>query len=322
MEVTLKMRFKEILSAEEFREFRQYLNPFKGIRKFFTENLRMRQFNRGWKPEHICDGFAYLLKRRQAGEQIYYPIYDKEQAEKDPGLKEQVIFHFAAEKKSRFVVICAGGGYRSVCSMVEAFPAAKRLNELGYHVFAVNYRVGKQAFAPNPQDDLANAVRYILNHSVEFNIQTDDYAVMGFSAGGHLAASFGTQNLGYARYGLPKPGVLFLAYPVITMGRFTHAGSRRNLLGRKNIKNEEMIRKYSIENHITPEYPPTFVWQCDKDKTVPVENTQMLVQELDKAGISYFYKTYSSDAHGWGGGDGTLAEGWIAQAVAFWGRQK
>lgn len=94
-------------------------------------------------------------------------------------------------------------------------------------------------------------------------------------AGGHLAASFGTDNMGYLKYGLPKPGALVLSYPVISMLKeLTHMGSHDFLLGKD--ADEEMERFASVEQHITKDYPPTYIWCGDADDVVPPENTQIM----------------------------------------------
>ena len=95
----------------------------------------------------------------------------------------------------------------------------------------VFYRVRKRAAFPNPQDDLAKAVREVCRQAEAWNLDMEGYSVWGSSAGGHLAATFGTDSMGYPKYGLPRPGAMVLVYPVVTMGDKTHAGSRSYLLG-------------------------------------------------------------------------------------------
>ena len=116
-----------------------------------------------------------------------------------------------------FAVIVPGGAYAVVCSFIEGTPIARKLNERGISVFIVYYRVRKKGRYPHPQDDLARAVRDILSRAEEYGIEPENYSVWGSSAGGHLAASFGTESMGWATYGLPKPGAIVLSYPVISM---------------------------------------------------------------------------------------------------------
>lgn len=218
-------------------------------------------------------------------------------------------------------IICPGGGYRRVCSFVEGHPYAKKLNAMGYHAFVVYYRVNVLARYPAPQDDLARAVREIHSHAKEWNLDMEGYSVWGSSAGGHLAAGFGTENMGYARYDLPKPGALILVYPVVTMGEKAHPGSRKFLLGENPC--QEQIRFASIEQQVTPAYPPTFLWWGDSDGTVDPDNSRMLKAALEEENnIPCVCREYAGVDHGIGIGRGLPCEGWFENAVAFWEEQR
>lgn len=213
-------------------------------------------------------------------------------------------------------VIVPGGGYGMVCSFVEGHPFAKKLNKMGYHVVVVYYRVGDEARYPAPQDDLARAVREIHAHAEEWKLDMKGYSVWGSSAGGHLAGSFGTENMGYLHYGLPKPGALILIYPVVTMGEKAHMGSRENLLGKD--ATPEQIEFASLEKQVTSAYPPTFVWWGDADDVVPPDNGRMMVQALEAQNIPCGWMEYHNVGHGTGIGEGQPCEGWFEKAVAFW----
>ena len=119
--------------------------------------------------------------------------------------------------KKPFALICPGGGYRFVMSCIEGEPYARALNEKGYTAFVLRYRTRKRQI-PAPQQDIARGVREILENAEKYEVQKEGYSVWGSSAGGHLAAGFGTKEYGYLHFGLPKPGVLILCYPVITWG--------------------------------------------------------------------------------------------------------
>lgn len=203
-----------------------------------------------------------------------------------------------------------------VCSFIEGVPYAKKLNEMGYSAFVVHYRIKKKARFPAPLDDLARAVKDILARAEELNLDTEGYSVWGSSAGGHLAASFGTEVMGYPKYDLPKPGALVLTYPVITMGEKTHWGSRDNLLGKN--AGEDMIHMASVEHHVTGAYPPTFLWCGDADQTVDPDNSRILEAALKEKDIPCRFVEYPGVDHGVGLGEGLVCEGWIGKAVAFW----
>lgn len=223
-------------------------------------------------------------------------------------------------KKHPVAIICPGGGYRRVCSFIEGHPYAKKLNAMGYHAVVVYYRVNVLARYPAPQNDLARAVREVHAKAEAWNLDMEGYSVWGSSAGGHLAASFGTKNMGYAHYGLPKPGTLILTYPVVTMGEKAHPGSRNFLLG--DNPTEEEIHFASIERQIDCEYPPTFLWWGDSDGTVDPDNSRMLRKALEDHQVPCVCTEYAGVDHGIGIGKGLPCEGWFENAVAFWELQR
>lgn len=222
-------------------------------------------------------------------------------------------------KKHPFAVICPGGGYSMVCSFLEGTPYAKKLNEMGFHAFVVYYRVKKKARFPAPQEDLAWAIREILDHAERWNLDAENYSVWGSSAGGHLAASFGTAAIGYQNYQIHKPGALILAYPVITMGKETHTGARKNLLGKA--PSDTLVNCTSVERQITSDYPKTFLWCGDADKTVSPKNSRALASQLAAHEIEHQFIEYPGVDHGVGLGNGIACEGWIEKAVRFWRKQ-
>lgn len=90
------------------------------------------------------------------------------------------------------------------------------------------------------------------------------------------------------------------------------------LLGAENTENAALREKYSIECQVTDLYPPVFVWQCEADAAVRIENSQMLAGAVRDREIPCEYEVFRGDAHGWGLGTGTGAEGWVERAVKFW----
>lgn len=217
-------------------------------------------------------------------------------------------------------IICPGGGYRRVCSFVEGHPFAKKLNKMGYHAVVVFYRVRELAVFPNPQDDLARAVSEVHENAEKWKLDMNGYSVWGSSAGGHLAASFGTDSMGYAKYSLPKPGAIILSYPVVTMGEMTHRGSHDYHIGTCPV--QEMTELTSIEHQITRNYPPTFLWWGDCDQTVDPSNSRMLHNALKTHAVPCLCIEYKNVGHGVGIGTGLPCEGWFDKAVDFWNTQK
>ena len=220
-------------------------------------------------------------------------------------------------KRHPLAILVPGGGYQMVCSFIEGVPIAKKLNELGVSAIIVYYHVRNKGRHPIPLDDLAQAIKTILDNGNKYNLEKDNYSIWGSSAGGHLTASFGTDNIGYLKYDLPKPGALILSYPVITMNpEYTHMGSHDNLLGKDAGK--QLEEETSVEKHIHNQYPDTFIWCFDQDDTVPSKNTIEMKKALDKYQIRNECLIYKGTLHGVGPGNQTPAEGWIEKAYNFW----
>lgn len=213
-------------------------------------------------------------------------------------------------------IICPGGGYGSIVDHVEGAPFAKKLNAMGISAFVVYYRVGENAAFPNPQDDLAKAVKEVWDMREEKHLDMGRYSIWGSSAGGHLVASFGAEKTGFAKYDLPKPAALVLIYPVISMGPLTHAGSRKNLIGDE--PSADTVELLSIEMQVTSDYPPTFVWCGDADTCVNPKNSYMMAAALEKAGVLHKYMIFPGVGHGVGLGIGGVSEAWFEEAVSFW----
>ena len=316
--ITPETSVGDMLCQPEFAGYEHMVSGFPSMGGMLSDTMSIRTVCTtlgAWNPQDITDGMNYLVKRCRDG-RVFYHIYSEDQRRDDPGKSLTGIAALTLPKKSRFVAVCAGGGYGTVCSMAEAYPVIKALNEMGYAAFAVQYRCGINAEAPNPMEDLSRAIRFILSHCDELNVEQDRYAVMGFSAGGHLAASFGTERLGYARYDLPAPSTMMLCYPVITMGEQTNPSTKRLLLGQN--PDPDAAHAFSIETQVTGNYPASFVWQFDHDDVVPVENSQMMVKALKENNVPYAYETFPGTIHGAGLGTGTPAKGWLEKAVAFW----
>lgn len=199
------------------------------------------------------------------------------------------------------VVICPGGGY-GLTSDREAETVALRFMAAGFNAFVLRYSVKPNRY-PAQLLEISAAVAYIRRMSDEWAIDTDKMIVCGFSAGGHLAGSLGVfweqdfiiEKLGI-QYGENKPNAMILSYPVITGGEFAHRGSFDNLLGEDASK--EVRGNLSLENHVSQNTPPTFIWHTLDDATVPVENALLFANALRKKDIVFELHIYNRGVHG------------------------
>lgn len=222
-------------------------------------------------------------------------------------------------KTSKLAIVLAGGGFESVANSIEALPVAMKLYDKGFAVAVLTYSIKENAKGNSSYEDLLCAIDYLSHNRNNLNIDMNNFLLGGLSAGAYLAAKYGTSNYGYMKQNMPKPGAIFLAYPVITMGRYAHKKSKLILLGEK--PNNTLIKEYSIETNVSKEYPPVYIWQCKYDSIVSINNSKLLVAQLKAKHIPYIYRVFNSDAHGWGAADNTPARRWVNQMVNFYEKQ-
>ena len=181
------------------------------------------------------------------------------------------------------ILICPGGGYAYV-SPREGECIALRINQMGYNAAILTYTTGYNCY-PYPMNELEDAIHYLYNNKEVYNVSS--ISLMGFSAGGHLAA-----YVGYTTK--QKISSIILGYPVITFGKYTHLGSKTNLLGNEN----KFYEEFSVETLINGNSPRTFIFTTVSDETVPFENTLLLINELRKNNVSLELHAYESGVHG------------------------
>jgi len=217
------------------------------------------------------------------------------------------------------IVICPGGGYGGLASH-EGKDYALWLNSHGITGFVLKYRLGSAGYRhPRMLEDVARAVRLVRAKAREWRVDPTRIGVMGSSAGGHLASTLLTHfDLGRPDSDDPveregsRPDLGILCYPVITMGQFTHQGSKRNLLGEN--PSADLVQFLSNELQVTRQTPPVFIWHTLEDTAVPVENSLAFAAALRQAGVPFDLHIYERGRHGIG-----LANGhpWTRDCL-FW----
>ncbi len=207
------------------------------------------------------------------------------------------------------IVICPGGGY-GMLAVHEGDHYARFLAENGVAAFVLKYRLGADGYRhPAMLQDAARAVRLVRSEAPDYGIDPHRIGIMGSSAGGHLASTLLTHfDAGDPAAADPvdrlssRPDLGILCYAVITMGEYTHQGSKANLLGKD--PSPEMVRLLSNELQVTPQTPPCFVWHTWEDTAVPAENSLQFAAALKKAGVPFDLHIYEKGSHGIGLGSG------------------
>ena len=220
------------------------------------------------------------------------------------------------------VIVFPGGGYSHLADH-EGRPVAEWLNTLGVTAFVLKYRYGPRYHHPSPLLDAARAMRLVRSRATEWHLDPNRIGVLGFSAGGHLASTIGTHfdsGKADATDGIERvssrPDLMILIYPVITMREFTHAGSKKMLLG--DNPSEDLIKLLSNDEQVTKETPPAFLVHTADDPGVPVENSLRLGAALRKARVPVEIHVYEHGPHGFGlGGKDPILSTW-PQWCAEW----
>ncbi|WP_411349553.1 GDSL-type esterase/lipase family protein [Paenibacillus sp. WLX2291] len=225
--------------------------------------------------------------------------------DEDEPLGRLVVYSVGDDVARGCVVVLPGGGYHHRAEH-EGAAVARWLNGLGIHAAVLHYRTASDTDHTGRSDDEAKvdprlivgqveaALLAVRRHGVvdHWNVVPDRIGLIGFSAGGHLAALAATT-------GRVKPDVLLLAYPVITLEQgVTHEGSRQQLIGA--FPSEQQIAQYSAEQRVDAHTPPTFIWSSADDAAVPVQNSLLFAQALAAAGIEHELHIFEHGRHGLG----------------------
>lgn len=215
----------------------------------------------------------------------------------------------------RAVVVCPGGGYHFLSDR-EAEPIVMQFLAANMNVFLLRYTVGQQKTETNagavgyaPLIEAGLAIKFVRDHAAEYSTDPEKVFILGFSAGGHVAASAGTLwnipevrdaigvSAGKCPEGINRPDGTILCYPVITGGDKAHKGSVKNFSGHNDLTYED-IERFSLELHVDDTTAPAFIWHTASDATVPVENSLMYATALSAHKIPFELHVFPAGKHG------------------------
>ncbi len=234
-------------------------------------------------PKKTVEIVNYMKDRVTDGEQIFYDIYSEEEKEADPAKEDTGLFFFRGDPGAKTAIVNAGGGFMYVAAMHDSFPQALELAKNGYNAFALIYRPG----ADTACEDLARAIAYLHEHAQELQIDMTDYSLWGGSAGARMAAwlgSYGTAYFGEEEY--PAPAAV--------------------------------IMQYTGLSSVTEQEPPTYACVGTSDYIASYESMEQYISRLRRNGTNAEIEVFTGLSHGFGLGEGTVADGWINRAMDFW----
>ncbi|WP_270399911.1 alpha/beta hydrolase [Mitsuokella multacida] len=224
----------------------------------------------------------------KSGETIFYPIYTEAEQAEMPAKRDTGLFFFRsrAPKRHRTAVCSAGGGFVYVGAIHDSFPHALALSRRGYDAFALIYRPG----AKTACEDLARALAFLFAHEQELGISMEGYSLWGGSAGARMSAWLSDYGTGaFGERALPRPAAVVLQYTGLS--------------------------------EVTGREVPTYSCVGDEDSIADCHTVQSRIDALRAGGVPAELEIFPGLAHGFGLGNGTVAEGWLDRAVAFWEAQ-
>jgi len=234
---------------------------------------------------------------------------------------------FRAAKPDQFkgaVLIIPGGGYQHLAMGHEGYDIAKAFNAIGITAFVLKYRLPNNSSCFEnktlvPLMDAEQAMATIRKNAQQWAIDTANIGIIGFSAGGHLAATlitkYGDKLIDDKDINL-RPDWAVLSYAVISMDdSITHAGSKKNLLGEK--ADRKFSDLYSADLNVSAATPPSFIFHAQDDKVVPVSNSLRFYAALVKHKVAAELHIFQNGGHGFGLNNKTTQESWFNDLTSW-----
>ena len=280
---TVNTEINDVINDPAFKGYGRFIFPLN--ENYYSGNtlgtLRLTWYS-NIKPSRTADIVNYMKSESQAGKKIFYSIYP----ENDSRSSQTGLFFFRGNKGAKFAVCNAGGGFVYVGAIHDSFPHALELSRRGYNAFALIYRPGSDTAC----EDLARAIAFIHDHAEELEVDVRNYSLWGGSAGARMAAwlgTYGTESFGENAY--PKPSAV--------------------------------IMQYTGLSQVTGNEPPTYNCVGTNDGIADYRTMQNRINRIKANGTDAMIEIFDGLSHGFGLGEGTVAEGWLDNAVNFWETQ-
>ena len=285
---TLETKATDVINDPVFGDYGRLIFP---VDRTISDGLELQDvgdilvwYNKV-NPDRTVEIANYLRTQAEAGNQIFYDISTEEEKAEDPDQEDTGLFFFRGEPGAKVAVTNAGGGFMYVAAMHDSFPHALELSKKGYNAFALIYRPG----ADTACEDLARAIAFLHENAEELQIDMTGYSLWGGSAGARMAAwlgSYGTAAFGETA--CPAPGAV--------------------------------IMQYTGLSEVTGYEPPTYACVGTSDGIASWRSMEDYISRIQQNGTDAEIEVFNGLRHGFGLGEGTVAEGWLDHAVSFWER--
>lgn len=283
---TAETKINDVITASVFGDYGRLLFPAdRGYYSGDTLGKSSLTWYGNLNPKRTVEIANFMKRQAEAGETVFYHIYSEKEKARDPDKKNTGLFFFRGNKGAKTAIVNAGGGFAFVGAMHDSFPHALELSKKGYNAFTLIYRPG----ANTGCEDLARAIAFLHKNAATLGIDMKDYSLWGGSAGARLAAwlgSHGTESFGEAAY--PRPAAV--------------------------------IMQYTGLSEVTGREPPTYACVGTHDGIASFSTMQDRIDRIKAKGTDATIEIFQGLPHGFGLGEGTVAEGWILRAVDFWER--
>ena len=284
-----KTTVQDVLTLPAFHDFGRLLFPVdRPINIHMTlEELSSSRVYLWYSCIQVSQTIKIIQKLNEDGQKhtIFYPIYSKTEIMKDPSKKDTGLFFFKGNNNAPFAICNAGGGFMYVGAMHDSFPHALELSQRGYNAFVLIYRVS------HPYVNLARAISFIYDHASLLKVDKNHYSLWGGSAGARMAATLGNKKVLASYVGNDIP------------------------------QSDAVIMQYTGYNHISLYDAPTYACVGSDDYIVDAADMKKRLDTLKTMNIPIEFHCYQGLSHGFGLGTGTVAQGWVDDAIAFWQRQ-
>lgn len=289
MEMNEKTTVQEILRLPSFQDYGRLLFP---VHRPVTLDMTLKELSSSqvylWYS-HIQVAktieIIQTLHQNAQTHSIFYPIYSSLEIQKDPSKKDTGIFFFKGKEYAPYAICNAGGGFAYVGAMHDSFPHALEISKKGYNAFVLIYRV------EHPYKDLARAIAFIYDHADMLKVDKRHYSLWGGSAGARMAATLGNRQVLSSYVGLDIPQA------------------------------DAVIMQYTGYNYVSKDDAPTYACVGTHDYIADDRMMERRLKALQNYGIPTEFHRYKGLGHGFGLGTGTVAQGWIDDAIVFWKNQ-